>query len=60
MDRHSKYIYANKDFRAFYKQKGFDNIIGNTNIDIDENGDKQYKEVVKIPLSNSYRKVSGL
>lgn len=90
-DIDSKYVYANKDCRDFYEQKGIDNILGKTDVEINENiklaqkfleddkkviesksaiyneavfedesGEKQYKEVVKIPLIDSEGNVSGI
>lgn len=36
-DKDSKYVYANKDCRDFYEQKGINNILGKTDIEINEN-----------------------
>lgn len=90
-DKHSRYIYANKECRNFYKEKGIDNIIGKTDLELNpsvelamefinddkfimdnkrpiynetvfegENGVKEYREVVKMPLIDESGNVSGI
>lgn len=53
-DRQNKYVYANKDCIEFYKQRGIENIIGKTDLEINEDPTlvKKFLDDDKIVIEN--------